>query len=250
MGQRLKRYTALTGLFIATIGTPLQAEQSRQVGLVAAVNSSFYQGADNERYLLPLLIVDYDRFYLQGINGGYRLYRDESGQSLALELRRTFDGYSSDDSDTLDGMEDRDGAWEAGLAYEVSVAGGQAKAKLMQDISATHDGFSARLEYERNLWTDDAHMLTWYAGTEYWDSKKTDYYFGVTREEATSTRAFYAADESVSVYLGSNAVKRISTNISLIASAEYLWMTDTVNDSPLTAKQDQWTAYAGIFYQF
>ncbi|MEW8506102.1 MAG: MipA/OmpV family protein [Candidatus Thiodiazotropha sp.] len=250
MGQRLKRYTGLAGLFCAAVGTPLLADHSMQMGLVASANSSFYKGAAEEHYLLPLLIADYDRFYLQGINGGYRLYKDDNGQSLALELRRTFDGYNSDDSDALEGMGDRDGAWEAGLAYEMGMAGGRAKVKLMQDISATHDGFSAGIEYERKLWVDDAHAVTWYAGSEYWSGRKTDYYFGVTREEATSTRAIYSADKSYSFSLGSNAIKRIDNNLSLIASAEYLWMTDAVKDSPLTARQDQWTAYAGIFYQF
>ncbi|WP_316364191.1 MipA/OmpV family protein [Candidatus Thiodiazotropha sp. CDECU1] len=251
MVQRLKFYTGLIGLIGVAIHTPSLAERSVQAGLVTSANSSFYEDAGNEYYFLPLVIAEYDRFYLQGISGGYRFYQDDGGQSLALEIRRTFDGYSSDDSDALEGMADRDAAWEAGLAYEVGIAGGQAKAKLMQDISDTHKGLSVRVEYERPFWTNDTHMLSWYAGSEYWNGKKTDYYFGVSPEEATAaTRHDYTADESYRFYLGSNLVKRIDDNISLLASAEYLRADDAVDDSPLTTRQDQWSAYIGVFYEF
>ncbi len=250
MIRKLKLYTGLIGLIAALISPPLLAERSLQIGLATSANNSFYSGVDEEHYIFPLVIAEYDRFYLKGTHGGYRLLQDKEGQSLALEFRRTFDGFSSKDSNALMGLADRNGAWEAGLAYERNLAGGQVKAKLLHDISNNHNGFSSRLEYERPLLINEPHMVTWYAGAEYWNSKKTNYYFGVTREEQTSVRSTYAADESYSLFLGSNALKRISKKITLIVSAEYLWMTDVVDDSPLTTRQEQYSAYAGIFYQF
>ncbi|MEW8462088.1 MAG: MipA/OmpV family protein, partial [Candidatus Thiodiazotropha endolucinida] len=83
-----------------------------------------------------------------------------------------------------------------------------------------------------------------------WSRKKTNYYFGVTPEESTSSRPVYTADENYSLFAGVNAVKRLNDRYSLIASADYQWMTDEIDDSPLTTRQDQWTLYAGIFYQF
>jgi outer membrane protein len=120
----------------------------------------------------------------------------------------------------------------------------------MHDISDTHDGFTVRAEYERSLLTGSTYMLNWFGGSEYWSSKKTDYYFGVTPQEATLLRPAYTVDESYNVFAGINAVKRFNAEYSLIASAEYQWMTDEVNNSPLTTRQDQWTVYAGVFYQF
>jgi outer membrane scaffolding protein for murein synthesis (MipA/OmpV family) len=250
MVRRLKFYTGLIGLIGVVINTPSLAEQSVQVGLVTSVNSGFYKDVGEEYYVLPLVIAEYDRFYLQGTHGGYRFFQDNDGQSLALEIRHTFDGYRSDDNDALASMADRDAAWEAGLAYEVNMAGGQIKTKLMQDISDTHNGFSARFEYERPYWIDDALIVSWYTGSEYWNGKKSNYYFGVTPEEAMPTRSVYAPDENYSFYLGSNVFKRIDDNITLIVSAEYLRMSDAAYDSPLTNRKDQWSAYAGVFYQF
>ncbi|MCG8014494.1 MAG: hypothetical protein JAY64_22730, partial [Candidatus Thiodiazotropha weberae] len=44
--------------------------------------------------------------------------------------------------------------------YEVNLLGGQAKAKLLHDISNTHDGFTGRVEYERSLLTGSTYMVT------------------------------------------------------------------------------------------
>jgi outer membrane protein len=253
MAISLKPHPFFAGVIGIAITTPSMAESELQLGLVTAVNTTFYQGIDEEYYLLPLLIAEYGRFYLQGVHGGYRLFQNDEGQSLALEVRRTFDGYSKDDMDDRDalaGMSDRDAAWEAGLAYEAPMAGGQVKAKLMQDVSDTHNGLSARFEYERPLWTDQTHMLSWYAGSEYWNSNKTDYYFGVTPGEATADHSAYSADDSSSFFVGSNIVKQIDKNITILANIEYLRMNDAVSDSPLVDRQDQWSAYAGIFYKF
>ena len=253
MAPRSKPFSIIAGLLSAAISAPSLAESELKAGLVTAANTTFYEDMNQEHYLLPLMIADYGRFYLRGVHGGYRVYQEEEGQSLALEVRRTFDGYSGDDIDDRDalaGMSDRDAAWEAGLAYESPVGGGQLKAKLMQDISNTHDGLSVRVEYERPLWTEQNHMLSWYAGSEYWDDKKTDYYFGVTPGEARSNRSAYTANSSSSFIVGSNLGKRIDENITILANIEYLRMNDTVSDSPLVDRADQWSAYAGIFYQF
>lgn len=253
MALRLKPHPLIAGVIGIGMTTASAAESELQLGLVTAVNSTFYEEVGEAYYLLPLMIAEHGRFYLRGVHGGYRFYEDEEGPSLALEVRRTFDGYSRediDDGDALAGMNNRDAAWEAGLAYETPVGGGELKAKLMQDISDTHDGLSARLEYERPLWTTQSHMLTWYAGSEYWNSQKTDYYFGVTPGEATVDRPAYTAEDSSSFFIGSNLARQIDNNITLLANIEYLRMNDSVGESPLVDRQDQWSAYAGIFYTF
>jgi outer membrane scaffolding protein for murein synthesis (MipA/OmpV family) len=105
----------------------------------------------------------------------------------------------------------------------------------------------ARMEYERLLTSGSSYMVNWFGGSEYWSRKKTDYYFGVTADEVTSGRSFYQAEESYNLFSGLNAVKQFTSELSLIASAEYLWMSDEITHSPLTTRDDQWTVYAGIF---
>ncbi|MES9851062.1 MAG: MipA/OmpV family protein [Candidatus Thiodiazotropha sp. L084R] len=49
---------------------------------------------------------------------------------------------------------------------------------------------------------------------------------------------------------GSNVIKRINENITLLANVEYIQASNAVKESPLTDRHDQWSAYVGIFYQF
>lgn len=256
MKSRFKLCAIVISCFAAGLSSQAFAEdevdstRQVQVGLVASTNTSFYRGVGEKNYLLPLAIAEYKDFYLQGIDVGYRLYRSKDGQGLAVEIGRTFDGYESDEADFLTGMADRKAAWEARLVYEAPVGGGQLTGKLMQDIGHSHDGFAARLDYERPFCVGESHMMTWFAGGEYWDSAKTNYYFGVNASEARPNRAAYAASDSFSLFVGGNAIKRLSPKFSLIISAEYRSANDALADSPLVTRSDQWSAYGGIFYSF
>jgi outer membrane protein len=226
------------------------SELHLQVGVVASANSSYYQGVGHEQFVLPLVIAEYKQFYVQGTFAGYRLYQGESGQGLAVEIGGTFDGYESGDAGFLLGMADRKSAWEAGLVYWAPVAGGQLTGKLMQDVSDKHGGFSARLDYERPLWMDETQLISWFAGAEYWNRAKSDYYFGVTASEARSDRPLYSAPDSVSLFVGGNFIKQLSPRFSLIVSADYRTASGAVKNSPLVARTDQWSAYSGVFYEF
>jgi outer membrane protein len=238
------------------LSTQLHAEDNvdaslqLQVGLATSVNTSFYHGVSEEYFVFPLVMAEYGRYYLEATNIGYRVYQGQSGQRLAIEIDRTFDGYESGDASFLSGMVERKAAWEAGVVYEAFVGGGQLKGKLMKDISDVHEGFSTRLEYERSLWQDEAHLVTWFAGGEYWDRAKTDYYFGVESSEVRPDRPAYSAPDSHSLFVGGNAFKQLNPEVTLFLSAEYRSASAEVKDSPLVTQVDQWSTYGGFFYQF
>lgn len=238
----------LSSLSLADDGA--ESELHLQVGVVAAANSSYYQGVGFEQFALPLIIAEYKQFYLQGTFAGYRLYHGESGQGLAVEIGGTFDGYESDDAGFLLGMADRKSAWEAGLVYWAPVAGGQLTGKLMQDVGDKHGGFSARIDYERPLWIDETKLVSWFLGAEYWDRAKSDYYFGVKASEARPNRPMYSAPDSVSFFLGGNFIKQLSPRFSLVVIADYRVADSAVGNSPLATRADQWSAYSGVFYEF
>jgi outer membrane protein len=244
------RHSVLLGLTSALLGTPALAESDLRIGLSASANTSLYEGVGSEQYLFPLLFLEQDRLYFHGIRGGYRFLRDDQGQSLALEVRRTFDGYDHDDSAALAGMADRKPAWEVGLVHEFGVAGGQIKTSLMHDVSDRHNGFSAKGEFERPLLQQENYQLSWYAGLEYWSDGKADYYFGVDHLEARPRRPDYDPEEVYFLSLGGNAAMRIDERFSVVFNAEYSLASDGVGDSPLVTRRDQWSAYGGLFYRF
>lgn len=231
-------------------GDDNNSELQLQLGLAVSANTSFYKGVGEEYYLFPLAIAEYGRFYLQGTHGGYRFFEGDDGQAWALEIRRTFDGYRAEDGDYLQGMAEREAAWEAGIAFQQPVAGGELKAKLMQDISNSHEGWSGRLEYEQMAYGDERQMVSWYSGVEVWGGDKTNYYFGVPGEEASAERQAYKAGGSLSGFIGSHYFRRLAPEFTLIISGEYLLVDDEIEKSPLVTRKDQFLVYSGIFYHF
>jgi outer membrane protein len=256
MWLKMNRPALVVGCLLVGCSPSLLARVGRvpgldlQAGVVVSANTSYYKGAGEEVYILPLVLAEYRDFYLEGIRAGYRVYKREDGQVLSFEVARTFDGYESNDSSFLTGMAERKDAWEAGLVYEAQIAGGWITGKLMQDFSDVHDGYSLRVDYERRIWRNKTIELTGYAGGEFWDRKKSDTYFGVRDSEARPDRPAYAASESLFLFLGSNFIKQLTPTVSLIASMEYRLGSDSVDDSPVVRRTDQWSVYSGIFYRF
>lgn len=256
MSLRSRKFRTVIGVLIVGLSTDsygtdnVDSALHAQIGLVASINSSYYQGADEDYELLPLPIVEYKRFYVQGIDLGFHLYQGEDGKDLAVEIEGSFDGYESSDASILSGMAERKAAWEAALVYKAGIGHGQLKTKLMWDVSDRHQGFSTRIMYERPLWMDQTHLVSWYGGGEYWDRAKTNYYFGVKAFEASVNRPAYTAAESLNVFAGLNAIKQLSQTFSLLINAEYRLTSDAVAHSPLVDRNDQWSAYGGIFYSF
>ena len=226
------------------------SELQLELGLAVSANTRFYRSVGEKYYLFPLVMAEYGRFYLQGTQGGYHFYQGEQGQQWSLEVNRTFDGYSGGDGDYLAGMAERKPTWEAGLAYQVLLVGGEIKGKLMQDIGNRHKGVSARLEFERPAYTDDRQMLSWYAGVEYWDRKKTDYYFGVATHEVRGDRVAYKASASHNFFVGLNALRQLSPSFTLFFNTAYLRGGSALDASPLIERENQWLAYSGVFYRF
>lgn len=258
--SKLIRSCLFTGSFILAAPSLVQAQTAEpsdaeaelqwQLGLAVSANTSFYRGVGEEFYLFPLMIVEYGPFYLQGTHGGYRIYQSDAGPVWSLEIRRTFDGFSGDEADYLSGLSERKAAWEAGIAVQTPLAGGEVKGKLMQDISGAHEGFSSRLEYERPVFMDAGQMMTWYAGAEYWDSAKTHYYFGVSQSEVLVNRPVYQSGDSQTGFVGTNYFRTLAPDLTLFVSGEYLVSSSGIDDSPLTVRSDQWSAYSGLFYHF
>lgn len=256
MKHTVIKYPLMAGMMLTGFGAVAVADDTMgkawtiQAGLVAAGNTSYYKDVGEEGCILPLIIAEYKRLYFHGVEAGYSLYQWGNNQEVLVVSGVTFDGYNSNDSDYLSGMEDRDKAWEIGFAYKFLIGGGELEIRLMNDLGTSHEGYSIRVDYEHELWSGEKHMIAWYSGLEYWDESRTDYYFGVKESEALPDRAAYSPSGHVQAFTGLNAVKKINSRISLIANTEYRTAGATVSDSPITSRNDQLSGYLGIFTEF
>ena len=221
-----------------------------KIGVGVSANTGVYSGINEEFSVVPLIMLEYKNFYFQGATAGYRIFQHANGTGLSFEVSRTSDGYKASDANELKGLDDRIGAWEIGLNFETMVIGGQLKANLMQDVSETHEGLSAKLQYERPLLMGATHMMTWYAGGDFWDQERTQYYYGVNQSEATTSRASYKPTNSTNLFVGTNVIKQLSPKFSVLANAQYMMLGEAREESPLVNKDDQWSTFAAVVYQF
>lgn len=201
----------------------------------------------------PLLFVEYQgedwSVGLDGIN--YRLLgNEESPLSLYATFGSEGEGFDSGDSKFFSGMSDRDTSWDLGMTAVYQIGEGAVSGSLMHDVSDTHKGFVADINYSHTLDFSGQVYLTSAAGINYMNEDYADYYFGVRNSEATASRAAYTADATFNPYVGVEMMVPLGENWQLVSSASYIWLGDEIEKSSIVDRDNAWSAALGIAYSF
>lgn len=217
-------------------------------GLGAAFSSSPYQGVDSEISPFPLVIYQGERLFLQGPQFGYRLFKQDNF-NLALLGSYRLQGYESDDSSFLQGMDDRNGTLEAGLQAELETDLGQFRLSVLSDLQDEHNGQEVKLEMEKmfsfqKLSISPSAALIWQSG------KLADYYYGVTTAEATLARPEYEVDDTLMLEVGLMANYMLSRHWSINGRVAVSKLANEVSDSPIVNDDLVTNGFIGFSYRF
>lgn len=220
-------------------------DNGNTLGVGVLWNTEPYKGADSEFYAFPTITWRIGRVFVRETGLGFQIVGDEHWSLDAFaELR--FDGYDAEDSDFLEGMEDRDGTLDAGLAYvRRSETFGKFAFSVGADTLDRHGGYQADI-----TWSKLTRFGLPSARVAYYSSALADYYFGVEADEATPDRPAYAPGSSVVVSLYYTIGKPLTKNWNWIASAGADFYPDDIADSPIM--EDDYRAYVfvGASYLF
>ncbi len=200
----------------------------------------------------PYISYRGERFYLQGLEAGYRLLPPpENADDLHLSLdvivaARNLAG-SSRDKITAD----------AGARLGLHGGFGSLSATLLQDVTDTHNGQEISLAYSYSFTSD---KLTVTPGIEAtWQSRKlANHMWGVTeaqrdkmREKGDPLLPFYQLSDDVINYSASlMAVYRFDDRWSIIAFGNGTYLDDKVRDNPGITRDYDLTVGFGIGYSF
>lgn len=201
----------------------------------------------------PLLFVEYQGEDLSvGMEGiSYRvLGNDESPLSLYATLASVGEGFDSNDSKFFSGMSDRDMSVDLGMTAVYQIGQGAVSGSLLHDVSDTHKGFVADVNYSQGFDIAGQVYLTPKAGIIYMNEDYADYYFGVRDFEATANRAAYKADAAFNPYVGVEVVVPMGENWQLVHSASYVWLGDEIESSSIVERDNAWSATLGLAYTF
>ncbi|MGL4997696.1 MAG: MipA/OmpV family protein [Cetobacterium sp.] len=227
----------LMGLLALTISTTMFAEDKFGIGAGMGISDNMYKGAESKAYPMPLLDVNYGDLYIKGVTLGYEFYKDDTfAASLFLNPLAGFTVEGQDLESGYNKIDDREfGAMfgirldantgfygvRTGLSAQFGERGGEGK------LSA----FKAYKASERLTIVPSVHIKGY-------TKDYTDYYFGVTSEEArrVGNEKIEKAYEPNSAYsFGANiaADYKLTDSVALMAFLGVEKFSSEISDSPI-----------------
>lgn len=220
-----------------------------------------YEGADEyEVKPLPLVMVSYrDLIFLRNTTLGANAFtwqgpRESDKLQIGPLVRYQF-GRDEDDSDDLRGMGDIDAAIELGGFITYSIGPWSTGLTLFQDVSDSHDGFTAKFNVEHRHSFGPKLRLRSELYTTWADESYTETFFGVT--------ATQAARSGMRQYRPEGGIKDVGLTLNLDYSLTQNWgltgrlglkrMMGDAADSPLVEDRgsaNQFTSGLFLSYRF
>ena len=236
-------------LLLSSLSANAQEGQKNEFGVGLAVisqNAGYEIGVESN--VVPALLINYGNFSLLGPEAKYNLYRSDN---LTFDFTGSLrlGGYSADDDDFFIGMKDRDLTLDLGFALEYELGPVDIGFSMAADVLGKHEGHQAGLTFGHSFKFESA-MLTPFIGVEYESEELVDYYYGVRKEEATATRAFYQADAATQAVAGLKGMWWSGPHHRVIFRLEYSTLDNSIKDSPLVDSSASYEFIIGYAYVF
>jgi outer membrane scaffolding protein for murein synthesis (MipA/OmpV family) len=247
-------------LLIILITRPASAQEAARVPIVDApegtpglggairLSSSPYHGGAGYPDLVPLYLFEGRWFYSHGTEMGVHGYRNKRVK-FNVFARYRFLSLDPEDDESLEGLKPREQTTEAGLSFEVKGRWGQVKAAWMADVLDRHNGQQAELSYRRRF-DRGRWMLSPYVSLVWQDESMSDYYYGVSANEARPDRPEYHLGNTFSLDYGLNTSYAFTRQILGFANVGFRNWDQEILDSPLVDEGITPTLFLGASYMF
>lgn len=218
------------------------------LGIGGVAQDLGYRGQGSDSQLVPIIYVESGRFFLMGPRAGWRLL-DGDALSLTAVANYRFDGYDSDDSRALDGMDDRRGSLDAGLELNYRADFGELTFGAVTDTLDRHSGQEVSLRYGYPFAVAGGSVSPFVEAS--WLSEDlVDYYYGVRPDEVRSDRPAYSPDNETNITLGVSGTWLFNRRQLVFLNAGYQWLGSEIEDSPIIDKGHGASAFVGWVYTF
>jgi outer membrane protein len=250
----LTRLVAFVLVLSGVLGMPLSAhgaEDLRLLGVGVVTSTSPYRGADTRVTAVPIVVWDYKNFYVKGVEAGYHFYKDDHLTLSAMTAPR-FMGYSSDDSDALDGMQDRRMGLDAGVRADFELPFAEnfvIGAVAVSDVSSANEGQEYELGLSRKF-GGEKFQFTPGCGVRYQSQRMVDYYYGVESGEARADRPEYEPGETINYFGEATLNFGIAKDWIVVTRAGIEFLGSEIKDSPIVDEDHLLTAVIGVVRKF
>jgi len=206
-----------------------------------------YEGKDDEVYAVPLIVAEYKQFFIDADIFGYYFQPKEEPLRVALIASPRFQGYEDDDASLLNGMEDRDWAFDGGLRLSWPSELFDVNLEAVADLSGRHKGQELRAIFSKTLLEG---FLTPKVGIKWQSQDLLDYYYGVKSSEATAGRPEYEPDSGLQYFAGLTLAVPLAEKWALVGDIQSYFLADEVKDSPIVNEDTLMRYVAGVVYRF
>lgn len=197
---------------------------------------------------VPLILWEGEKFFFRADTFGYKLI-DSGPWEIAPILTFEGNGYQDDNSDTLDGMSDRDPWIGAGAHVVWQPEKFGLKVEGTGDIADESNG--GRFEGQA-FYTSRSGPWFWrgFGSVEWVSEGFNEYYYGVESDEViTGVRPAYSPSEGTNFHVG-GTLGFTRDKWVMLGFAKYSFFDDEVDDSPITEDDQMLTLGVAIGYTF
>ena len=215
--------------------------------------NNIYKGESNGVGVVPNLRFNGKYFFVNNgtLNLSFGKYTNFSGGLTA----RYSGGFLNKDNNYNDnvflvGLQERKNTTEAGFYINHSTDLGRLKMTVFSDIENEHQGQSVALSY-----VFDFNYANWFInpaiGASWVSDKKINHLYGVSRSEATLTRAAYQADSAYTLFAGVRARYEISEHWDISLATGVTRLDSAITNSSIVKDRNYlYSSGVNISYNF
>lgn len=207
-----------------------------------------FVGSEPQIFPVPVFELDYGRWFVQGIRGGYRVVDSEKLTVNALASVQ-FAGLEPGDSPFLEGMAERGPSMDGGveLTYRSRPVGFRLSA--VTDVLGRSNGQEVGAQAVTGAPLGPVLVLAG-IGPRWVSGNRVDYYYGVRPSEATAVRPAYQGGSTLGWDLGVTGLVRFDSGLSLFLLLNREAFGSEIRESPIVEREAATSFVAFLTYQF
>ena len=216
-----------------------------------AGQNPYYTTDDSDGWktdLIPLVLYNGKYVYFRGTAAGIHVV-DRDAFELNLLARARLQRLDPGQNAFFEGLEAREQSLDGGAEFRLRGDWGELQSAWLTDTLARHQGQSAELSY-RYTFNFGRLTLRPFVGWEWYDDDLTNYYYGVSSDEARPDRPQYSPGSSNWWSVGLNTSYALNDRALFFANMSLGDIDSAVEKSPIVDARNRAALFVGGTYVF
>lgn len=220
------------------------------IGLTSSIAQRPFVGVKDQSASLLYISYRYKRFYIEGLDVGYNLYKNKKFSFDLLGTPRFYEvepAFASNGE--LDGIDITKPSYFGGFSAQRNTDYATFTLQILHDLVES-EGNELVVQIAKSFKPNNDFTLTPSAGAVYQDDKLVDYYYGVQSHEVRTGRAQYTGNGSINYNATLNAKWIMTKHIEILGQVKYEVLGKGIKDSPIVDEDSIYTLTLGAIYRF